>query len=177
MNLFEIDATMKYIIENGFTYDEDTGEIVFTSDDLDNLQLNLEQKIENICNYIKEEKAFAESIKKEEDAFNKRRVQHEKKAESLENYLYTFLQMNGKVGSTFETPKVKISFRKSTSGEIYDEELLRKYIESNKELMKKYYVVKEPSISKKELSNTLKDNEKEIIPGFRMVTKNNMKIN
>ena len=36
------------VVENGFSYDEETGEIIFTSDDLEALEVALEEKIQSL---------------------------------------------------------------------------------------------------------------------------------
>ena len=40
------------VIENGFYADEETGEVFFTSDDLDALEEKLDDKLNGICGYI-----------------------------------------------------------------------------------------------------------------------------
>ena len=40
------------IVENGFTFDEETGEVFFTTDDLDKLEIALEDKINQLSNYF-----------------------------------------------------------------------------------------------------------------------------
>ncbi len=176
VSLFELDTTIEQILENGFAYDEETGEITFTSDDLEKLQGDLDTKIENIGLYIKNEESMASLIKAEEKSLKSRRESHEKKVESLEKYLGYFMQLTGKDSKPFETSRVKISFRKSTASDIYDEEALRAYITSKDEYKEKYFKYGEPTISKTELTNSLKENDKLVIPGFRLVENKNIQV-
>ena len=104
--IFEIDAEILSCI------DTETGEIL----DLNKLEeLNIERdiKIENVALYIKQLQGEAELIRQEEKALKKRREQKEKRAEGFANWLKHTLN-----STPFETAKVAVSFRKSTSCEI-----------------------------------------------------------
>ena len=57
MNVWGLTQAIYDIIENGFSYDEETGEVYFTADDLDTLNETLDKKINGICGFIK----FADS--------------------------------------------------------------------------------------------------------------------
>lgn len=176
MSLFELDATISQILENGFIYNEETGEVTFTGEDLEKLQKDLDTKIENIGLYIKNEDSMASLIKLEEKSLADRRKTHENKVESLKKYLASFMQITGKDSKPFETSKIKVSFRKSTASDIYDEDALKIYINSKEEYKEKYLKYGEPTISKTELTNALKDNDKLVIPGFRLVENKNIQI-
>ena len=110
--LFDID---KAIMAFEFEIDEETGEII-NADELDNLKMEREQKIENIGLYYKNIKAEAEMVKAEKNAMADRQRVLENKAESLKQYLAYALQ-----GQKFSTGKVAVSFRKSKSVSIPDE--------------------------------------------------------
>lgn len=187
MNLFEIEKTIADLLENGLVFDEETGEITFTSDDLESLEMSLDKKIENICQYIKNEDCMANAIKEEERKLASRRKQHEKKIESLEKYLKLFMERTGKDGKTFETPKVKITFKKSISSLVSNEEILKEWIEQDEERKKAYYKIEEPTINVGELKKYLQSGIKEdketkektfeiVIPGFQLVENKNLKI-
>lgn len=106
MNLYEIDAEILNCV------DVETGEI-FDVDRFEELNLTREAKIENICLWIKNLKAEAEALKAEKEVFDKRKKAVENKMESLKKYISGYLQ-----GTSFESTKVKVSFRKSKSLEI-----------------------------------------------------------
>ena len=80
--------------------------------------------------------------------------------------------MNGKTDG-IETDDYRVSYRKSTKGEIYDEDALKKYIDSKPELKEKYYKVTY-EIKNKELSDDTKVGTE--IPGFRLVENRNLQI-
>ena len=110
--LFEID---KAIYEFEFEIDEETGEIL-NADELDNLKMERDQKIENIGLFYKNIKAEAEMVKAEKNAMADRQRVLENKAESLKQYLAYALN-----GQKFSTGKVAMSFRKSESVNIPDD--------------------------------------------------------
>ena len=106
MNLYEIDAEILNCV------DVETGEI-FDVDRFEELNLTREAKIENICLWIKNLRAEAEALKAEKEVFDKRKKAVENKMESLKKYISGYLQ-----GTSFESTKVKVSFRKSKTLEI-----------------------------------------------------------
>lgn len=100
--------------------DMETGEIIDV-EAFQSLQIAREDKIENIALYYKNLIADAEAYKAEKNAFAEREKRAANKAESLKRYLQTELQ-----GKPFKTVKADISYRKSTSVNIYDEAQLPK---------------------------------------------------
>lgn len=112
MTLYEIQNNIRQAIELGF--DEETGEI-FDADALETLELQRDEKIENIALYIKDLKAEAEAIKMEKMNLAKRQQTAENHAESLKRYLTSCLD-----GEKFKTARVAISYRKSETVEFID---------------------------------------------------------
>ena len=112
MTLYEIQDNIRRAIEQGF--DEETGEI-FDASDLEALQIQRDEKIENIALYIKDLKAEAEAIKTEKMNLTKRQQTAENHAESLKRYLTKCLD-----GEKFKTARVAISYRKSETVEFID---------------------------------------------------------
>ena len=100
--------------------DSETGEITDWSA-FEALQLARDEKIENIALYHKNLLAEAAALKAEEKSFSDRRKRAENKAESLKNYLATSLN-----GSKFNTTRVAINWRKSTSVEVITKRLSQK---------------------------------------------------
>ena len=107
--LYDID---KAIYDFEFEIDEETGEIL-NYDELDNLKMERNQKIENIGLYYKSVSAEAEMVKAEAKNLTERYKRLENKAESLKKYLAYALQ-----GEKFSTPRLAVSYRKSESVEI-----------------------------------------------------------
>ena len=97
--------------------DSETGEIEDWSA-FEALQMARDEKIENIALYHKNLLAEAAALKAEEKSFSERRKRAENKADSLKNYLATSLN-----GNKFNTTKVAISYRKSTSVEVDETKL------------------------------------------------------
>lgn len=113
MNLYEIDMAITACV------DEETGEII-DFEQLNELLMDRNTKIEKVALWIKNLDALAASIKAERDAFDKRMKSVENKAKSLREWLKNALEC-----SPFETAKVCVSFRKSEQTEV-DENVLDK---------------------------------------------------
>lgn len=158
MNLYQIDSRINAILDRDFFLDEETGEYADIND-LDQLQVERNEKIENIALYIKNLEALSAGIKAEEERLKERRQAYDKKIASLEEYLTHACE-----GNKFTTPKCEISFRKSTVCEV-DEELLPKVWWKQK--------ITE-TIDKTGLKNALKQGED--IPGAKLVDKQNITI-
>lgn len=116
--LYELDRTVSQIIETGFAFDEETGEVLFDYSDLEELQLALADKLESCGLWIKNQSAMAKAIREEEKELAERRRRIESKLERMDDYVRATLS---KVGGKFETPKVKLTTRKSTRTVIVDE--------------------------------------------------------
>lgn len=112
MNLYEINQEILNCI------DLDTGEIVDIAK-FDELQLSLNEKLENIALWYKNLLADAAAYKAEKDNFAEKQKRATAKAESLKNYLDGALN-----GKKFSTVKVDVSYRKSTSVEVIDQEAI-----------------------------------------------------
>jgi hypothetical protein len=95
-----------------------TGEIIDT-DKFDSLQIEKNDKLENVALWYKNLLAEASAFKAEKDVFADKQKRAESKADSLKKYLDTALH-----GNKFGTVKVDITYRKSSSVEVDDVELL-----------------------------------------------------
>lgn len=130
MTLFEIDGAIMNCV------DSETGEII-NEEMLDTLNMARNEKVENICLWIKNLKAEAEALKAEKDAFAQRQKSTENKMESLKRYISTYLG-----GAPFKSTRVAVSFRRTESVEIKegttlpDEYLRFKYPEPDKAALK-----------------------------------------
>lgn len=114
-NLFEINARLRELLENGYDetcIDTETGE--FDADKaaalVDELALAREEKIDGIALYIQELGADAAALKAKADVLKQRAKAMENKAERLEEYLTAALD-----GEKYESANVMISFRKSVA--------------------------------------------------------------
>ncbi len=123
MKLYEITHEIEELLASHFADDGEFmgGDEEFESfvKELDALQLAHDVKVENTALFIKNLIADAEAIRAEKMALQARQSQKEKQVEWLKNYLTRYMR-----GSTFESPKVSIKWRKSSSAEITDESLI-----------------------------------------------------
>lgn len=155
MTLYELD---KAIADFELEVNED-GEVL-NIDELDELNLAREQKIEGISLWIKNLEAEKEAVKHEKDNFADREKRLGKKIDSLKGYLTYALD-----GQKFSTPKVAVSFRKSESVLVKDDYLVPdEYCNIT--------VVRKPD--KKVLKDALKKGAE--IMGVELVEKNNVQI-
>ena len=165
------------IVEDGFSYDEETGEILFTIDDLDALNEALDKKFESLAGIFQMYESKAEALKARSKEILEVSKQYDKKAEHIKNYIDELMTMNEK--TKVEVGDKKISYRKSTSGNIVNSEDLMNYINSNG-LGDRYLVYKDPTISKKNISDDIKATKQEDgsyslnIPGFEIVENRNL---
>lgn len=160
------------IVENGFTFDEETGEVFFTTDDLDDLNEALDNKFESLSGIYQMYESKANALKIRSKDVADAAKSFEKKAENIKNYLNNLMKVNGR--DKVEVGDKKISYRKSVSSNITNEKELLEWINSSEENQQKYFNYKEPEISKKELTNAVKAGEK--IPGFELVENQNLQI-
>ena len=156
MTLYEID---KAILDFEFEIDEESGEIL-NADELDELKIAREDKIEGISLWIKNLEAEKEAVKNEKNNFADREKRLGKKIESLKGYLTYALD-----GQKFSTPRVAVSFRKSESVHITDEYLIP-------DEYKVFTVVKKPD--KGVIKDALKKGKE--IMGVELIEKRNVQI-
>lgn len=98
--------------------DIETGEIIDVAR-FEELQIEAEEKIENVALWYKNLLADAAAYKAEKEYFAQREKVAKNKADSLKKYLDGALG-----GKVFKTVKVDITYRKSTSVNITDDTLL-----------------------------------------------------
>ena len=108
MNIYDIDQAIEALI------DAETGEVCDLDAFLD-LQMEKEAKIENIALWYKNLTAEADAIKAERNALAGRETAAKNKADSLKKYLDVILN-----GEKFKTPKVAITYRKSSAVQVDD---------------------------------------------------------
>lgn len=160
LSLYEINEK---ILNFRYEIDEETGEIL-NIDELDELNMAFDEKIENLCLYAKSLRAEASAIKDEEKNLKERREAKEHKADNIEDYISRNLQ-----GKKFETARVKVSWRKSESVEILNEDAVP-------ERLLDIQVVRKPM--KSEIKKELKRAEAEgrEVPWARLNVNNNMSL-
>ena len=141
-----------------FEVDEETGEIL-NAEDLDKLELEKNEKIEQLCLWIKNLKSDAAAYKAEKDSFAKKQKVAENEAESIKNYIAYIL-----AGENFKTDRVTVSYRRSEQVECPDMSLVDD----------DYLRFKEPELDKTKIKKALKDGIK--VGGCMLVERQNMQI-
>lgn len=157
--LYEISEMYRAALEC-IQVDPETG-VVTGFEEVQKLSGEFDSKAEAIACYIKELLAFGESVKAEMDHMKKRAESAKKTADRLKEYLAQ--QMDGLGKDSVKTPRVSISWRKSSSCEILDASALPKQ-----------YCTVEVKPSKSAISRAIKDGE--TVPGATMVEKRNLQI-
>ena len=154
MTLYEIDQAIITALE-GAT-DPETGEIidVYLLSEYEQLQMDREQKIENIGCFIKNLEADAKAIKEEGKTLAARARACENKAERLRSYLEFCL-----AGEKFQSPRLAVSFRHSKKVEVDPDKIY--------DIPDDFLRYKEPEPDKKAIGDALKAGEE--IPGCELV--------
>lgn len=157
--LYEIDEALRRLEEYGV--DEDG---VILSDEefaklFDEIHMELDNKIENTLCFAKNLDSDVEAFKKEEKSLAERRVSKEKLSARLKANVDRYIRLlytDAETGAVdlnklneykFDRPKVKISYRKSSSVQILDETKIPKEFIT---------IVKDKKIDKKALKEYLK---------------------
>lgn len=152
-NLYEINQELLSCI------DTETGEIIDT-EKFDALQLDRNEKLENVALWYKNLLSEAQAFKAEKDVFADKQKRAEAKANSLKKYLDSALH-----GSKFNTVKVDITYRKSTSVEVIDQgSIPEQYLRT----------VTTVSPDKTEITKALKVGE--LVPGVELKENHNIQI-
>ena len=175
-----ISQQIAQIVENGFTFDEETGEVFFTTDDLDALNEALDNKLESLAGIYQMYGSKADALKARSKEIAERAKSFENKADKLKKYIDSLMQANNK--EKLEVGDKKLSYRKSVVGNIIDDFVLRQYINSKDEYKQKYFSYKEPEIAKKNLKDDILASKQDdgsyslVIPGFEVVENKNLLI-
>lgn len=141
--------------------DLETGEIL-DLERLESLQIERDTKLENIALWYKNLMSDADQYKQEKNNFADKEKRAKNKAESLKKYLDSSL-----AGKKFNTNKVAISYRKSSTVE-YDGEI------NLNDIPKEYLKYKDPEIDKKAAKEALNEGKK--IPGLVIKENQNIQI-
>ena len=152
MNLFEIDRAILEMV------DSETGEIL-DYEAFAELQMEKDQKIRNICLWIKNLVAEAKALEDEEKRFAERKKAAKNKAESLKRYVDSFLQ-----GEPLKTTEFIVSYRKSE----------QTIVDNISLIPGEYLKFKDPEADKTALKKAIKGGAE--IPGVHLETVNNISI-
>ena len=106
MNLYEIEHRIQEVIENGFSVDEETGEI-FESEDLEALEVTKAEKCINIGRYVKNLLGELSMVENERKSLQAREKTLKNKVDRLKKYLESYAY-----DQKFTDGTVKIQFQK-----------------------------------------------------------------
>lgn len=161
MKLYEIDARIEACVklDDSRVVDTETGEII-DIEALEALEMERDQKLENIGVWYKQLLMEADDLKAEKAALAEREKTKRAKAESLKGLLNRYLD-----GKKFETAKVAMSFRKSEAVE---------FTGKISEVPADYLKFKEPELDKTAVKRAIKAGES--VPGCELVVRQNLQI-
>lgn len=161
MKLYEINSELENLI------DTETGEIADVAF-FEELSMERTAKIEGIALFIKNLDSDAAALKAEETALSERRRVAENTAARLKEFLTNMLTD----GEKFETPRVKLSWRKSKSVRVLIPE--SDFIKWAKIVNPALLSFKEPTISKSAIKEVLESGGE--ITAATIVESNNLQI-
>jgi hypothetical protein len=118
MTLYQLNEQIQKAIELGF--DPETGEILDETA-LEQLQMDRDEKIENICLFIKDLKAEAAALDAEKKNLDSRATVAKRKSDSLSRYLQAMLD-----GEKFKTSRCSVSYRKTQAVNVTDQSMIPK---------------------------------------------------
>lgn len=163
MKLYELSADVEAVLNGSMIVDPETGEIMFDQENLDELKMQFEDKLESCAVYVKNLDAEANAIKDEETRLAQRRKSLESRIDYMKKYMLDCMTMADV--RKVDTPKALISLRESKSVNVIDPSLLPT----------KYLVTKhEVNPDKKALLADLKQGEE--ITGAELVIKDNLQV-
>ncbi len=138
MSLYSLDSKIKACIQLDAEHVVDTedGEIL-NLEQFEALQMERTAKLENLACYIKNVEAEAEAIHLESQILSRRGKAKKAEAKRCRDYMAQILN-----GEKFETPRCKVSWRKTAACNILDltkvpDEYKRITVDANKEAIKK----------------------------------------
>lgn len=111
MSLYSITGELMTVIEGGMVVDDNSGEILFDADNLEELEGEYLDKLEACGIYCKNEQAEIDAMKAEEKRLADRRRVKENKVKRLKEYMLQ--SMDATQTNKLDTAKVYISTRKS----------------------------------------------------------------
>lgn len=156
MKLYEYDAAL------ASCWDEETGEIL-NAELMDALEMERDQKIDNICSYIKDLQAEAAAIKEEKLQLARRQARAEKQADGLKRYLAMCM-----AGEKWKNARHTIGWRKSVQLIVDNVQAI---MESGRDDL---LVYADPTVNKTAAKEALAAGE--AVPGVHLEEVNNIQI-
>ena len=119
MKLYEINQSIRKLLDEGFVCDEDTGELLFDGiTGLEQLEELRESKILAVAKYTKELSAEIDAFDEERKRIDGRLKMQQKQMERKVEWLKTYLACNLTDGEKVKDSLATISWRRSSSVEV-----------------------------------------------------------
>ena len=98
LKLYELTDAVTKAIDEGYYADEETGEILFDSTDVDALAVRIEDKLAGCCNVVERYESYIARCDAEIKRIQELKKGYKSKAERLKGYmLFNVKKLNGKV--------------------------------------------------------------------------------
>lgn len=107
--LYQIDRAIEQLIDTGFVFDEETGEIIADFSKLEEYEMAYSDKLRACGLWIKNKAALARAIREEEKALAKRRRALEAAVERMKAYVMDYVGSDGA-----EYPDVSLRTRRTS---------------------------------------------------------------
>lgn len=120
--LYDIAEDLYSVINGGMVFNEETGEIIFDSENLDQLEAEFNDKLEACGVYVKNLKADVEALKAERTRLSERIRVAENKIERMKSYIFDCMARTEM--KKLSTSKIEIGTRKSYAVSIDDEKAI-----------------------------------------------------
>lgn len=119
MSLYTLTGDLLKVIDGGMVVDEETGEVLFDSDNLEQLEEDYAEKLEGCGLYCKNLTAEIDALRDEERSLAARRRIKESKLSRMKGYILNSMEATNT--ERLDTSKVYISTRKSQRVVVDDE--------------------------------------------------------
>lgn len=160
MKIYEIDMEIERVLND---VDPETGEVLFDPKLIEALQMERDEKVENLALAVKNLRAEVEAFKNEEKALAERRKVAENQAERAKKYLEYVLG-----GEKFKTTKVSVSYTTSKSVEV-DKDFVAWAIAAHADHLLRY---RDPEPDKTALKALLAEGGEDAVEGHAKIVTN-----
>jgi len=167
VKLYELNNHYRQLLENGFAFDEETGEVLWEGEKgFEELEAVREEKIIACAKVFAEMRAEREAYSEQRKALAKRMMAHEAMLEKREEALRLYIERNTLAVEKFGDGLITIGWRKSSSIEITvaPETLPLQYVQIKQTF----------SPDRTALKNAIQGGA--LIAGVELVEKNNLQI-
>lgn len=162
MKLYEITEAYRNIEMLLNDADNDDDLVLFNSALID-IQGQLEDKVENIVNLIRNSDADIKALKEEEQRLNKKRKALENKVQSMKDYVFDSLVVTGTESIKYKAFKVSIKENPESV-----------FVTDANKIPDSYFVTQEPKIDKRAVKEAIKDGKS--VPGAELIRTRSLSI-